>query len=146
MQFIIELAELTVVVLLSSYVLAKSCNAFEGASDFLGRNLPAGIKGATINAVGSSLPELFTTLALLFFIGGAEVFGAGVAVTAGSAVFNSEIIPFLCIVAVMAPATFRLVLRIVSLFLYNQSKSITSKSTKKHCFVTVLLSSSPRWF
>ena len=42
------------------------CNLFELAADHLGRNMQNGVKGATINAVGSSLPELFTTFILLF--------------------------------------------------------------------------------
>src|SRR5690606_36250841 len=81
------------------------------AADWLGRKLPPGVKGAAINAIGSSLPELFTTIALLFFIGGDEVLGAGIAVTAGSAVFNSDIIPGLCIIFVTAPALARLLVR-----------------------------------
>lgn len=115
MEKLLEFLLLIVTVALSSYVLAKSCNSFEGAADWLGRKLPPGVKGATINAVGSSLPELFTTIALLFFIGGNEVFGAGIAVTAGSAVFNSDIIPCLCIIVVTAPALARLMVRVGTL-------------------------------
>ena len=33
------------------------CNLFEPAADYLGRNMRDGVKGATINAVGSSLPS-----------------------------------------------------------------------------------------
>lgn len=115
MEKLIEFLILILTVAFSSYVLAKSCNSFEGAADWLGRKLPPGVKGATINAVGSSLPELFTTIALLFFIGGNEVFGAGIAVTAGSAVFNSDIIPCLCIIVVTAPALARLLVRVGTL-------------------------------
>ena len=32
---------------LCSYVLAKACDSFEGAADFIGRKMPPGIKGAT---------------------------------------------------------------------------------------------------
>lgn len=115
MEKALDLLGLIVTVAFASYVLAKSCNSFEGAADFLGRKLPPGVKGATINAVGSSLPELFTTIALLFFIGGDEVFGAGIAVTAGSAVFNSDIIPCLCIIVVTAPALARMMFRVSTL-------------------------------
>lgn len=111
MEKLLEFLLLIVTVAASSYVLAKACNSFEGAADWLGRKLPPGVKGATINAIGSSLPELFTTIALLFFIGGDEVLGAGIAVTAGSAVFNSDIIPCLCIIFVTAPALARLLVR-----------------------------------
>lgn len=119
MSSFIQFLGLILVVVLSSYVLARACDSFEGAADFLGRKLPPGVKGATINAVGSSLPELFTTLALLFVVGGEGVFAAGIAVTAGSAVFNSDLIPTLCILAVMVPATFRLVMRILTAGIYR---------------------------
>lgn len=85
-----------------------ACNAFEDAADYLGRNMKPGVKGATINAIGSSLPELFTTSLLLFgpfvapgfFGNGEDSFSAGIATCAGSAVFNAVIIPALCIIAV----------------------------------------------
>ena len=129
MEKILEISGLIITVILSSYILAKSCNSFEGAADFLGRKLPPGVKGATINAIGSSLPELFTTLALLFFIGGDEVFGAGIAVTAGSAVFNSDIIPCLCIIVVTAPALARILLRVSTLGIMKlQSEWFTTDS------------------
>lgn len=129
MEKAIEIILLILTVALSSYVLAKSCDSFEGAADFLGRKLPPGVKGATINAVGSSLPELFTTIALLFFIGGNEVFGAGIAVTAGSAVFNSDIIPCLCIVVVTAPLLARSLFRLATLgFLRLKSEWHTTDS------------------
>lgn len=76
------------------------CNLFEPAADFLGRNMRDGVKGATINAVGSSLPELFTTLILLFLYRDMDGFSGGVATTAGSAVFNAVLIPACAILAV----------------------------------------------
>ena len=84
-------------VLATSYVIAKACDSFEGAADYLGRNMAPGTKGTTINAIGSSLPELLTTLAFMFFIGKEGALAAGIATTAGSAVFNSVVIPALCI-------------------------------------------------
>ena len=86
-----------VTVVAASYVIAKACDSFEGAADYLGRNMPPGTKGTTINAIGSSLPELLTTLAFMFFIGKEGALAAGIATTAGSAVFNSVVIPALCI-------------------------------------------------
>jgi len=76
------------------------CNLFEPAADYLGRNMKDGVKGATINAVGSSLPELFTTLILLFLYRDMDGFSGGVATTAGSAVFNAVLIPACAILAV----------------------------------------------
>jgi cation:H+ antiporter len=77
--------------------IAKACDIFEPASDYLGRNLGPGIKGATINAIGSSLPELFTAFIFLFWFNDKAGFSSGVATTAGSAVFNAVIIPGLVI-------------------------------------------------
>ena len=84
-----------------SVVIMYACNSFEEAADHLGRNMPPGVKGATINAIGSSLPELFTTVFLLFVFHDMDGFSAGIATTAGSAIFNAIIIPAVCILAVM---------------------------------------------
>ncbi len=93
----------------AAVVIMYGCNSFEDAADYLGRNMKPGVKGATINAIGSSLPELFTTTILLFgplwapemFGSREDGFSAGIATCAGSAVFNAVIIPALCIIAVM---------------------------------------------
>lgn len=87
-------------VALASVVIMYACNPFEDASDYLGRNLPPGVQGATINAIASSLPELLTTTFLLFAFRDVDGFSGGVATCAGSAVFNAVIIPALCIIAV----------------------------------------------
>jgi cation:H+ antiporter len=87
-------------VVLSSVVIMYACNAYEDASDYLGRNMPPGVKGATINAIGSSLPELFTGISLIFTLGFTG-FLAAIGTTAGSAIFNGVIIPAMCILAVM---------------------------------------------
>lgn len=84
-------------VVLASIKIMYACESFEDSADYLGRNMKPGIKGATINAVGSSLPELFTTAALLFIYHDQGGFAAGIATTAGSAVFNAIVIPMLCI-------------------------------------------------
>ena len=73
---------------------------FELAADFLGRNMKNGVKGATINAAGSSLPGLFTTLIFLVLHRDVDGFTAGVATTAGSALFNVVLIPASAILAV----------------------------------------------
>ena len=87
-------------VVLASIVIMYACDPFEDASDYLGRNLPPGVQGATINAIASSLPELLTTTFLLFAFRDEDGFSGGVATCAGSAVFNAVIIPALCIIAV----------------------------------------------
>ena len=90
-------------VLLSMYIIKYACDSFEGASDYLGTEvyrMRPGVRGATLEAIASSLPELFTTLFLLFVLNDARGFAAGVATCAGSAVFNAVIIPAVCILAV----------------------------------------------
>ncbi len=73
---------------LSCFIIWKACDGFEVASEYLGRNLSEGVRGATINAIASSIPELFTTLFFLFIMHDAGGFAGGVGTTAGSAVFN----------------------------------------------------------
>ncbi len=87
-------------VALCSVVIKYASDSFENASGFLGRHMAPGIKGATINAIGSSMPELLTTAVFLFLYRDLDGFSAGVATAAGSAVFNGLIIPALCIFVV----------------------------------------------
>jgi len=86
------------IIILSSYVIWKSTDSFEAAADYLGRNMSKGVKGATINAVASSMPEFLTTIFFLFYVKNegefADSFSGGLGVTAGSAVFNILVIPF----------------------------------------------------
>lgn len=54
---------------LAMYVIKFAYDAFEEVSDYLGTevyNMAQGVRGATLEAIASSLPELFTTLFLLF--------------------------------------------------------------------------------
>jgi len=80
-------------VVLMTYVIAKACDGFEAAADHLGRNMTEGVKGATINAIGSSMPELFVTFVFLFVFVDTTGFAGGIGTTAGSAVFNTMVIP-----------------------------------------------------
>lgn len=80
-------------IIFSSLIIWKGSEGFEFAADFLGRKLSDGVKGATINAVGSSMPELLTSLIFLVLLGNADGFAGGLGTTAGSAVFNELIIP-----------------------------------------------------
>lgn len=82
-----------VLVVISTVVIARACDGFEAAADYLGRNLSEGVKGASINAIGSSMPELFTTFVFLFLFADTTGFAGGLGATAGSAVFNAMIIP-----------------------------------------------------
>lgn len=98
------------VVLAASVAIRYACDWFEPAADHLGRNLPPGVKGATINAVGSSLPELLTSIALLFEHFDRGGFAAAVATCAGSAVFNIAVIPALCLLAARRAGVDKIVL------------------------------------
>ena len=82
----------------SCIVIWRSSHGFEVASDYLGRKLPPGIKGATLNAIASSMPEFLTTLFFLFYLRSPEGFSGGLGVTSGSAMFNLLIIPALVVI------------------------------------------------
>ena len=79
----------------------RACDGFEVASEYIGRNLSEGVRGGTINAISSSIPELFTTLIALFILSDRDGFAIGIGTTAGSALFNGMIIPAVCILAVV---------------------------------------------
>lgn len=96
-------------IIICCIIIWRASDGFEAASEYLGRNLSDGVRGATINAIGSSMPELFTTFFFFFyyfyFLGDAERandgFAGGIGTTAGSAIFNGMIIPAVVILAVI---------------------------------------------
>ena len=94
-------------ILFSCLLIWRACDGFEAASKYLGRNLSDGVRGGTINAISSSLPEFLTTLIALFSINSGDVdgnemaFSVGIGTTAGSALFNGMVIPAACILAVV---------------------------------------------
>ncbi len=90
-----------ILTILASWVIAKASDGFETAADFLGRNMSEGTKGATINAIGSSMPELWVTFIYLFFYSDTTGFAGGIGTTAGSAVFNAMVIPAFVIISVL---------------------------------------------
>jgi cation:H+ antiporter len=75
----------------------KSCNLFESSTEYLGRNMSNGVKGASLNAVASSMPELLTSFLFLFNLDAVDGYAGTIGTTAGSAVFNALIIPSLVI-------------------------------------------------
>ena len=89
------------IILLAMLVIWRASDGFETASEYLGRNLTDGVRGATINAIGSSMPELFTTFFGLLLLQNTDNFAFGIGTTAGSAVFNAMIIPAVVIFAVI---------------------------------------------
>jgi cation:H+ antiporter len=84
-------------IIISCIVIWRSSHGFEIASDFLGRKMPTGIKGATLNAIASSMPEFLTTIFFLFYLRDADGFSGGLGVTSGSALFNLLLIPSLVV-------------------------------------------------
>ena len=93
------------IMIICSLIIAKSCNMFEVATDYLGRNMSEGVKGASLNAIGSSVPELLTTVFFLLFASHANLardLAASIGGNTGSAIFNSIAIPMLVIGTVLA--------------------------------------------
>lgn len=84
-------------IIISCYLLKYACDTFEQAAGYLGRNFAPGIKGATVNAIGSSMPEMFVVIAALFWFGDPSLVMVALGVTAGSAIFNGCVIPALSI-------------------------------------------------
>jgi len=88
-------------IIVTMLIIWKASDWFETASDYLWRNLSEWVKWATINAIASSLPELFTTLFFLFYLNDVDWISWGIWTTAGSAIFNWMIIPALVILVVV---------------------------------------------
>lgn len=93
-----------------SIVIWQACDPFADAAQWVGRKLrlPGSVRGATLDAVASSMPELYTGI---FFVviaaSGAESaahegdgFGASLATCAGSAVYNMILIPAFCVLVI----------------------------------------------
>ncbi len=81
------------IIIVLSYVIWLGSESFERASSYLGRNMSNGVRGATINAIGSSMPELFTAIFFLSIAGNSEGFAGGFGTMVGSSLFNLLIIP-----------------------------------------------------
>lgn len=77
----------------STYLIWKASASFDLAASYLTRYLNEGIKGPTINAIASSLPELLISFFFLFYIGDIRGFSAGYATIIGSSIFNICVIP-----------------------------------------------------
>jgi cation:H+ antiporter len=82
-----------ITITVATYIIWKISRSFDFAASFLTRNLSEGIKGPTVNAIASSLPELFISAFFLFYIGEVQGFSAGFATIIGSSIFNIAIIP-----------------------------------------------------
>ena len=81
------------IVILCIFVMRKSSLTFDVASNFLTRRVGEGVKGPTINAIASSLPELMISSMFLFYFKDIEGFTGGFATIIGSSAFNIAVIP-----------------------------------------------------
>lgn len=84
----------------STYLIWKASTSFDLASSYLTRHLNEGIKGPTVSAIASSLPELLISFFFLFYIGDIQGFSAGFATIIGSSIFNIAIIPTACFLVI----------------------------------------------
>lgn len=82
-------------------IIWRAGDGFMAASEYIGRNLSEGVRGATINAIASSMPEVFTSFFFLFVMMDGDGFSGGIGTTAGSAIFNSMVIPAVSVIAVV---------------------------------------------
>ena len=89
-------------IVVCGYVIWRAGDTFLEGSNFIGRNLRDGVKGATINAVASSMPELFIALFFLFFLKDVVGFSGGLGTSFGSVLFNSLIIPSVAVLGVLS--------------------------------------------
>ncbi len=91
-----------VLITICCIVIWRAGDGFMTASEYVGRHLSEGVRGATINAIASSMPEVFTSLFFLFILQDANGFSGGIGTTAGSAIFNGMVIPAVAILAVIS--------------------------------------------
>ncbi len=111
----IPLASLMMQVVVISIVIWQACDPFAEAAQWVGDRLrlPGSVRGATLDAVASSMPELFTGLFfVLLAISGTDVAAEGfeetgpegfrstLATCVGSAIFNMILIPALCAITI----------------------------------------------
>ena len=73
----------------------KVSSSFDLAASYLTRNWGNGIKGPTVNAIASSLPELLISFMFLFYYKDIIGFSAGYATIIGSSAFNIAFIPII---------------------------------------------------
>lgn len=91
-------------VVFTGIIIWRASGVFEQATEYFGVGLSEGVKGASLNAIASSMPELLTGFIFLFYLHGSDGYAGTIGTTAGSAVFNSLLIPALVILLVVSIA------------------------------------------
>jgi len=99
------------VIILSSFFIYFFGKHFAESSSNIGDylNLPKDVKGATLDAISSSAPELLVALYSVILF---QKFEVGIGTITGSAIFNLLVIPGLCVF--LAPMAFRVHKRVIS--------------------------------
>lgn len=107
MSILIESA----IILISSIVIFFAGERFAESSSKIGDyfKLPRDVKGATFDAVSSSLPELLVALYSVIIF---KQFEVGIGTIAGSALFNLLVIPGICVF--LAPVAFKVSKKVIS--------------------------------
>jgi cation:H+ antiporter len=97
-----------------SVLISEACDPFADAAQWVGckLRLPPSVRGATLDAVASSMPELFTGLFFVIvaltgdkdqsqrLLDSAEGYGSTIATCAGSSIYNLILIPAVCAIAI----------------------------------------------
>ena len=97
-----------------SILIAEACEPFADAAQWVGTRLrlPSSVRGATLDAIASSMPELFTGLFFVIvaltgdkdqaqrLVDSAQGYGSTIATCAGSSIYNLVLIPAVCAIAV----------------------------------------------
>ena len=112
--FWVEIAYILSTSVAIAILIGEACDPFADAAQWVGVKLkvPSSVRGATLDAIASSMPELFTGL---FFVivalsgstdqatqlaQSAEGYGSTIATCAGSSIYNLVLIPAVCAIAV----------------------------------------------
>jgi cation:H+ antiporter len=98
-------------IILSSIVIYLAGKKFADSSSKIGDyfRLPRDVKGATFDAVSSSLPELLVALYSVIFF---KKFEVGIGTIAGSALFNLLVIPGICVF--VTPIAFKVSKKVIT--------------------------------
>ena len=110
----VELAFVITAAAALSIVIWQACDPFADAAQWVGvkARLPSSVRGATLDAIASSMPELFTGLFFVVVVlmgekesadrlrESAEGYGSTIATCAGSSIYNMILIPAICAIAV----------------------------------------------
>ena len=99
------------VIIISSIAIYFAGNSFARASSAIGDyfKIPRDVKGATFDAISSSMPELLVALYSVIVF---KQFEVGIGTIAGSALFNLLVIPGICVF--LAPLAFKVGKKVIS--------------------------------